>query len=212
MTTVMRRFLPWLIGFAAPVLLPAAVACGAAWLLPLPWAAVAFLAVMAALALGGCRVLRTTAVQQITWRHHVAGRCLPFAQCMGGGSLGQVFVSSLLGSAAIGGGVLLLVYLRQRDAMPPWPLAVAWVGNALALLFLATSQTRSYRYRAPTPQRGRWLYLLVVLQIGVSAALHLAGHPWAATILAAAPQIAALTPSGAYLLAAMTQGRKSGRR
>jgi hypothetical protein len=201
--------LRWLLGFVAPVLLPAAVAYGAACLLPLPWSAAAFLAAMAALALGGCFVLRTTAVQRITWRNHVAGRCLPFAQCMGGGSLGQVFVSSLLGSAAVGGGVLLLVHLRQRDALPPWPLGVAWVVDALMLLFLATSQTRSYRRGAPFQQRGRWLYLFVVVQIVVSVALHLAGHVWTATIVAGVPQVVVLTPTVLYLLAAMTAGRSS---
>lgn len=201
--------LRWLFGFVFPVLLPAAVAYVAGWLLPLPWSAAALLAVMAALALGGCRVLRTTAVQRITWRHHVAGRCLPFAQCMGGGSLGQVFVSSLLGSAAVGGGVLLFVHLRHLDAMPPWPLAMAWVGDALTLLFLATSQTRRYRYGAPTQKRGRWLYLFVVLQIVASAALHLAGHPWASILVAGAPQVAVLTRSVLYLLAVMTAGRNA---
>lgn len=198
-----------LFGFATPVLLPIAVAYGAAWLLPLPWSAAAFLVVMAALALVGCLVLRTTAIQQITWRNHVAGRCLPFAQCMGGGSLGLVFVSSLLGSATVGGGVLLLVYLWQRSAMPSWPLAVAWAGDALSLLFLATTQTRLYRYGAPSQKRGRWLFTFVVLQIVVSTALHLAEHPWAATIVAGAPQVVALTPTMLYLLAMMTSGRNA---
>lgn len=161
---------------------------------------------MAALALAGCFVLRTTAVQRITWRNHVAGRCLPFAQCMGGGTLGQVFLSSLLGSAAVGGGVLLLVHLRQRGALPPWPLGLARLADALMLLFLATSQTRRYRRGAPTQKRGRWLYLFVMVQIVVSVALHLAGHSWTATIVAGAPQVVVFTSSVLYLLAAMTAG------
>lgn len=198
-----------LFGLVSPLLLPVAVAYGAASQLPLPWSAATFVAVMAALALVGCLLLGTTAVQQITWRNHVAGRCLPFAQCMGGGSLGQVFVSSLLGSAAVGGGVFLIMFLRQRGAMPTWPLAVAWVGDGLTLLFLATAQTRGYRRGAPTRNRGRWLYLFVVLQIVVSAALLLAGQSLAATIVAGAPQVAVLAPTVLYLLAMMTSGRNA---
>ncbi|MBL9076585.1 MAG: hypothetical protein JNL08_03725 [Planctomycetes bacterium] len=201
--------LRWLFGLVSPLLLPGAAAYGLTRLLPLPWAVPAFLVAVAAVALVGCLVLRSTAVQQITWRNRVAGRCLPFAQCMGGGTLFQVYWSSVLGSTAVGGFVFLFVYLHQRAALPPWPLAVAWGIDALTLLFLATTQTRLYRHSAPTARRGRWFYLAVVLQIVVSTALHLAGHPWAATVVAAGPQIALLTPMALYMLAVLTAGSKA---
>lgn len=204
------RLLRWLLGFVSPLLLPVAAALGFARVLPLPSAIAAFLATMTGLALVGCLVLRTTAVQQITWRNHLAGRCLPFAQCMGGGTLAQVFVSSVLGSAAVGGFVFLFVWLGQRGAPPPWPLAIAFGIDALTLLSLATMQTRLYRHSAPSRKVGRWLFLVVVLQIVISTMLHLSDRSWLAAAVAALPQLVLLLTTGLYFGVVMSAGSKSG--
>lgn len=204
---MLRYRLRWLVSFVAPVLLPGAVAFALGSLLPLPWAALAYLVAYAALALLGCRVVGTTFVQQRNGRTRFADRCLPFAQCMGGGTLPQVFVSSLLGSTAIGGLVFLFLFLQQRDALPPWPLAAAFVIDALTLLFLAAAQTRLYLRGAPTRRLGRRLYLVVLLQVGIATALHLAGQPGIATVLAAGPQLIWMLRPMLYMLAVLTAGR-----
>lgn len=199
--------LRWLFWFVAPVLLPGAVAYALGRVLPLPWAVLAYLATYAGLALLGCRVVGTTFVQQGNWRTRFADRCLPFAQCMGGGTLPQVFVSSLLGSTAVGGLVFLFVFLQQRDAPPPWPLATAFAIDAVSLLFLAAAQTRTYLRGAPTPRLGRRFYLAVVLQVAIATTLHLAGHPWLATVLAAGPQLLWMLRPVLYVLAVLAAGR-----
>lgn len=199
--------LRWLVSFVAPVLLPGAVAFALGTLLPLPWAVLAYLVAYAALALLGCRVVGTTFVQQRNGRTRFADRCLPFAQCMGGGTLPQVFLSSLLGSTAVGGLVFLFVFLQQRDATPPWPLAAAFVVDALTLLFLAAAQTRLYLRGAPTRRRGRQLYLLVLLQVAIATTLHLAGHPGLATAVAGGPQLLWMLRPLLYMLAVLTAGQ-----
>lgn len=211
MTTPMStRPLRWLLGFVSPLVLPGAAAWGFAQVLTLPSAIAAFLATILGLALVGCLVLRTTAVQQITWRNRLAGRCLPFAQCMGGGTLAQVFVSSVLGSTAVGGFVFLFVWLGQRGTPPPWPLAIAWGIDALTLLALATMQTRLYRHSAPSRKVGRWLFLFVVLQIGSSTMLHLSDRSWLAAAVAALPQLVLLVKTGLYFGVVIAAGSKSG--
>lgn len=203
----MLRSLPWLLGLAAPLLLPGAAAYGLSRQLPLPWAIATHLGAFALLALAGCLLLGSTSVQPRSWRHRAASVCLPFAQTMGGGSLPQVWVSSLLGSAAVGGGVFLFVFLQQQAAMPPWPLTAGLCLDGLTLLQLAAAQTRTYRYRAPSPARGRWLYLLVVAQIGLAAALHLRGETWLAVLVAVVPQTLVTLRHSLFLVAALTARR-----
>ena len=206
----MLRPLRWFFGLVSPLLLPTAVAVGLTRILPLQWAATAFLATMTSLALVGCLVLQTTAVQQITWRNHVAGRCLPFAQLMGGGTLFQVFLSSVLGSTAVGAFVFLFVWLDQRSALPPWYLAAGWGLDALTLLALAVMQTRLYRHSAPSRKFGRWLFLFVVVQIVASTMLHVSGRSGLAATIAAVPQLLLLVKTGLYFGVVMAAGSKSG--
>ncbi len=190
-----------LFGLALPALLPGGAAFALGRALPLPWAVSIYLAAISALALFGCRTLGDTFVRQRTLRDHLACRLLPFAQCMGGGSLQQVFMSSVLGTAAVGGLVFLLVFLDQRDALPPWHLALAFGLDTVTLLFLASAQTRTYLRNAPHPRRGRRLYFAVVLQVAIATALHLAGAPWLATAVAAGPQVLRILRSGLFVLA-----------
>lgn len=207
---MLLRLLRWLFGIATVLLLPTAVALGFARALPLPSAIPAFFATMIALALFGCVLLRTTAVQQITWRNRLASRCLPFAQHMGGGTLFQVFLSSVLGSAATGAFVFLFVWLGQRGAVPPWYLAAAWGLDAVTLLALAVMQTRIYVHSAPSRKYGRWLFLFVVLQIAISTMLHLSDRSWLAAAVAAVPQLVLLVSTGLYFGVVITAGSKSG--
>ena len=165
---------------------------------------------MTALATFGCLLLRTTAVQQITWRNRLASRCLPFAQHMGGGTLFQVLLSSVLGSAATGAFVFLFVWLEHRRALPPWHLAAAWGLDAVTLLGLAVMQTRVYRHSAPSRQRGRWLFLFVVAQIVISTMLHLSDRSELATVVAALPQMVLLLTTGLYFGVVMAAGSRSG--
>lgn len=190
-----------LLGAISPVLVPGAIAFALGRALPLPWAVPLYLAAIGAVAGFGCRLLGDTAVRQRTLRDHLAYRLLPFAQCMGGGSLPQVFVSSVLGTAAVGGIVFVLVFLGQRSALPPWHLAFGLGLDTVTLLFLASAQTRTYLRNAPRPRRGRRLYLAVVVQIAIATALHLAGSSWLATAVAAGPQALHILRSGLFMLA-----------
>lgn len=201
--------LRWLFGLFTPLLLPGALAFGLARLLPLGWAAVAFLAASAGLALVGCFVLRTTAIQQITWRNHLAGHLLPFAQCMGGGTLLRVGASSVLGSAAVGGAVFVWLALAANGTPPGWPLALAWLLDLLTLLFVATTTTRSYRFGAPGARQARRVLAFVLVQVGVSLALHLTGHPTLAALVAGLPQALLLAWLLLYLGIVLTAGRNA---
>lgn len=200
----LRRLLP----LAAPLLLPGAAAYGLTRQLPLPSAIACHLGAFALLALVGCLLLGSTSVQSRSFRHLVAGLCLPFAQGMGGGSLPRVWLSSLLGTAAVGGSVFLFVFLQQRTALPPWPLAAGLCVDGLTLLWLATAQTRPYRYRAPSPARGRLIYLLVWAQITLATALHLRGEALLALLVAVVPQ-ALLALREAMLLVTLLTVRRT---
>ncbi|MEZ6036663.1 MAG: hypothetical protein R3F29_04230 [Planctomycetota bacterium] len=188
---------------------PVAVAIGA-WVTLPPWLAVTtYSTAMIALAATGCAVLRTSAVQRITWRNHVAGWCLPYAQAMGGGTLTRVAASSLLGSAVVGGAVLGLLALRAGDAPPSWPLLAAWLLNVLSLLFLVATRTRRYVRGAPGTRRGRWLLVLVLSQLAASVALHLVGWPGTAALAACLPQLLLLLRTILVLAAMLMAGRNA---
>ncbi|MBL8748676.1 MAG: hypothetical protein JNK78_05920 [Planctomycetes bacterium] len=198
-----------LLYLASTVVVPAAVAWFAADRLSSAPAFAAAVGALAALAATGCLLLRTSPLGAITWRNRLAGWLMPWANLFGPGSLGRLWASSVLGNLVVAGIVVLFVALARRDQPAPWSLLGAWLLDAVVVLYLLATLTRSHLRGSSAGRRLLRMVALVVLQFGASVGLHLAGSTAMAVGVAAGPQLVVLAVWLAWVVVILTVGRNA---
>ncbi len=198
-----------LLHLASTIVVPAAVAWFAADRLSPALAMLAAVSLLGLLAAVGCLLLRTSPLGAITWRNRLAGWCMPWAHLFGAGSLGRLWVSSIVGNLVVAGIVVLFVALARRDQPAPWSLLGAWLLDAIVVLYLLATLTRSHLWGSSAGHRLLRLVALVVLQFVASVGLHLAGSTAMAVGVAAGPQLVVLAIWLVWMVVILTVGRNA---
>lgn len=184
-----------------------AVAAVAVYLLTSQFGIRTAAAIWAAGSLAACGIgavlLRTSAVDRITWKNRLTAYLIPWGWRLGKGRLWPIPVVSWAVWVAIS--AVVFVLMPPADAAEPgfgWRIAlgVAWTVDAAALLYLAGTPGRG----------GRSLRVVGAVLIGLiatSAALFLVGWPYPAVVVAGGPPLAVGVGYGLFVGAIVVFGK-----
>lgn len=151
----------------------------------------------------GAVLLRTSAVDRITWKNRLAAYLVPWGWRLGGGMLWPIPVASWAVWVAIAAAVFVL--LPPAGAAEPgfgWriSLGVAWAVDSAALMYLVGTIRQHYSFTSGKAGHSlRVICTVLVGLIAVSAVLLAVGWPYLAVAVAGGPPLVVAVGYGLFV-------------